>query len=62
MVNYIQSKTVISMKVAKKYLTEWHIETLKKAIMRNPGSLHNTDREQQIKDLEAKLEDLNYEE
>ncbi len=57
MVNYIQFKNVIDMKKAKKYLTEWHIETLRKAIRRNPDSPHNTDREIEIRLLEEKLED-----
>lgn len=57
MVNYISVKNVIDMKKARKYLTEWHIETLKKAIQRNPDSPHNVDREIQIRELEAKIED-----
>lgn len=53
----IQFENIIDMKQARKYLTEWRIETLKKAIARNPGSVHNTARELEIVELEAKLED-----
>lgn len=60
MINYWHN-SVIDMKKAKKYLTEWHIENLRKAISRNPDSPHNVDREIEIKELLKKIED-NYEE
>lgn len=56
MVNYYIFENIINLKKARNYLTSWHIETLKKAISRNPGSKHNEAREMHIRDLEAKLE------
>lgn len=52
---YIKFENIIDMKAARKYLTEWHIETLKKAIRRNPDSPHNVDREIELRKLEDKL-------
>lgn len=58
----VKFENIIDMKQARKYLTEWKIETLKKAIARNPGSVHNSARELEIEQLEAKLEDKHYKE
>lgn len=57
MVNYIQFQKIVDLKRARKYLLDWRIETLQKAIQRNPNSDNNKYRQDLIDTLNQQLKE-----